>query len=104
MQISKQACYKLVSKIKPGRVSTYKELALALGTKAYRAIGAILNQNPNAPKVPCHRVVMSDGSLGGYRYGAAKKASLLKAEGVKISMGKVQRFESVLQKLSSSCR
>ncbi len=48
---------------------------------AARAVGNALNRNTN-PKVPCHRVVRSDGTSGGYRGGAKKKYALLKSEGV----------------------
>ena len=51
--------YKLCKLIPKGRVSTYKELAKALDSKGYRAVGNALNKNPYAPVVPCHRVVSS---------------------------------------------
>lgn len=61
---------------------TYKEAAGKSGKpKAYRAVGNILNKNYN-PKIPCHRVIRSDGSLDGYNQGAAKKKKLLPKEGV----------------------
>jgi O-6-methylguanine DNA methyltransferase len=75
--------YKEVKKIPKGEVRTYKEVALAIGNpKASRAVGNALNKNPDVKTVPCHRVVRSDGAIGGYRYGTKKKASLLKKEGV----------------------
>ncbi len=62
--------YDLLLKIPPGKVSTYGDLAKALGhPSASRVIGRILGNNPNPIKVPCHRIVKSDGKLGGYRYG-----------------------------------
>ena len=91
-------CYKLLSKVPKGKVTTYRELARALGSKAYRAVGQAMGANPNAPKVPCHRVVRTDGSLGGYAYGLKKKISLLKSEGVAVKNGKVLRFEKTLFK------
>ncbi len=89
--------YSLVSQIPEGRVSTYGLLAEALGDKiASRAVGKMLNQNPYAPEVPCHRVVRSDGTLGGFAKGKDKKEDLLKKEGVKIKEGKVKNFKKVL--------
>jgi O-6-methylguanine DNA methyltransferase len=61
---------------------TYAEVAKKIGSpKSYRAVGNALNKNPDTKKVPCHRVVRSNGSVGGYAWGTAKKTKLLKAEG-----------------------
>lgn len=77
-----------------GRVTTYKELAKYLGrSKAARAVGNALNKNPGAPKVPCHRVIKSDGRIGGYAKGIRKKIELLKKEGIKIERGKIKDFQ-----------
>jgi len=76
--------YNLCKKVPKGKVTTYKEIARAIGTKAYRAVGTALNKNPFAPKVPCHRVVNSDGSIGGFASGVDKKIRLLRKEGVEI--------------------
>ena len=65
-------------------MTTYKHLAIAMGTNAPRAVGNACRKNPNAPEVPCHRVVKSDGGLGGYAYGLPKKIKLLNAEGVEV--------------------
>ncbi len=89
-------CYELLKMIPIGKVTTYKLLAEALGTKGYRAVGNILNKNPDAPVVPCHRVVGSDGGLRGYASGLSKKALLLESEGIKISNGKVAALNEVL--------
>ena len=72
----------MTARIPRGKVCTYGDIAKALGTKAYRAVGNALNRNPYAPAVPCHRVVGSDGSLTGFAGGVAKKQRLLKDEGV----------------------
>ena len=77
-------CYALLKKVPAGKVTTYKDLAQALKSKAYRAVGNAMNKNPNAPIVPCHRVIKSDGGLGGYAYGPSKKLALLRKEGVNI--------------------
>ncbi len=82
-------CYALLRLIPPGRVTTYKLLAEALGTKAWRAVGNALSRNPDLVTVRCHRVVRSDGGIGGYAGGTARKIALLEAEGVTIREGKV---------------
>ncbi|MCB9805751.1 MGMT family protein [Candidatus Nomurabacteria bacterium] len=72
--------YDVVRKIPKGKVLTYKEVAKKSGSeKAVRAVGNILNKNYD-PKIPCHRVVRSDGKIGGYNRGASKKVNLLKKE------------------------
>ena len=71
----------VVAKIPKGRVLTYKEVARRAGRpRAYRAVGNILNKNYD-PKIPCHRVIRSDGTVGGYNWGVKKKTELLKGEG-----------------------
>ena len=88
--------YNLLLKIPAGKVSTYGDLARALGNpSASRAIGRILGENPNPIKVPCHRVVMSNGRIGGYAYGTARKRQLLEKEGVSLTNGIVQNFKNV---------
>ncbi|MEN9626643.1 MAG: hypothetical protein RL557_971 [archaeon] len=79
-----QRCYELLKKVPRGKVTTYKALAHALHTRAYRAVGNAMNKNPYAPFVPCHRVINSDGRLGGFATGLSKKILLLKKEGVAI--------------------
>src|SRR5262245_7141747 len=90
-----QNCYNLLKKIPKGKVTTYGDLAKALHSKGARAIGQIVGRNPDAPQVPCHRVVRSDGSIGGYAFGTPKKIKLLSAEGISIQNGKVKDFEKV---------
>jgi len=84
--------YKLLMKVPKGRVTTYKELGRASGHHQ-RAVGKLMNVNPYAPKVPCHRVVMSDGSIGGFDGGVSKKIAILKKEGVLVKNGKIADFE-----------
>ena len=91
-----ESCYKILKRVPAGKVTTYKELARALGSEAYRAVGNAMNKNPYAPVVPCHRVVKSDGSLGGFARGSRKKTELLSREGVTISKGRVIDFEEKL--------
>lgn len=72
----------LTARIPKGRITTYGEIARALGCKGARAVGMALNRNPFAPQVPCHRVVGSTGSLTGFAGGIPKKHKLLIDEGV----------------------
>lgn len=73
--------YAVVGGIKKGETLTYKQVAKLAGSpKAFRAVGNILTKNYD-PKIPCHRVVRSDGKTGGYNRGAAQKIKILKKEG-----------------------
>jgi len=89
MKSFSERCYEILRKVPKGKVTTYKKIAAALGTKAYRAVGNAMNRNPHAPHVPCHRVVCSDGRVGGFASGTRKKISMLKREGIKIVKGKI---------------
>lgn len=71
---------KVAAKIPRGKVLTYKRVAWLAGRpRAYRAVGNILNKNYN-PAIPCHRVIRSDGSIGGYNRGTKQKTELLRQE------------------------
>ena len=70
-----------ISKIPYGKTLTYKEIAYAIKRpKASRAVGNAVGSNPVPLIIPCHRVVRSDGSLGGYAYGTSLKRKLLEME------------------------
>ena len=72
--------FSVVRKIPCGKTLTYKEVALRAGRQgAYRAVGNILNTNYDS-SVPCHRVIRSDGKIGGYNRGSTQKQRLLKKE------------------------
>ena len=95
--------WELTKKIPKGRVTTYKILAEAAGTKAYRAIGNALNKNTygilncrGKNMVPCHRVVDSKGYLHGFAHGLKRKAELLKNEGIKVKDYKIVDFKKIL--------
>ena len=89
--------YKKLLEVPPGHVTTYGELAKAIGLKnGQRAIGRIMNKNPYPVIVPCHRVIMSNGKLGGYSYGEKIKKNMLQKEGVKIKNGKILDFKNKL--------
>lgn len=69
--------------IPPGETRTYSQLAEAIGQPtAVRAVASACGANPVAVLVPCHRVIASNGSLAGYRWGLSRKRALLKREGV----------------------
>jgi len=94
--------YALLKKVSKGKVTTYKTLAEALGTKAYRAVGQAMRHNPYAPKVPCHRVVASDGSIGGFSGSknpkskeVKRKIKMLRKEGVEIKDNKIVDYKKV---------
>ncbi len=92
-----QSVWEALKRIPKGRITTYKALANYLNTKAIRAVGTALGKNPNAPQVPCHRAVRSDGSIGKYSGagGVSTKIKLLKKEGVDVRSGKVANFNKV---------
>jgi|TARA_B100001059_G_scaffold48154_1_gene41111 methylated-DNA-[protein]-cysteine S-methyltransferase len=74
-----------LKKIPRGKVKTYSEVAKLIGSPlAVRAVANAIGKNPLAPQIPCHRVIRSDGSLGGYsgKGGIKTKRLLLKKEGV----------------------
>ncbi len=82
--------YKELLKVPKGKVTTYGELAKAVGLKnGQRAIGRIMNKNPFPVIVPCHRVILSSGKVGGYAWGEKIKANMLSQEGVQIKQGKI---------------
>ena len=100
-KIMNEDVYELLKKIPAGKVTTYGDLAKALGNpSASRIVGKILGQNPNPIQVPCHRVVMSNGKLGGYAYGSAKKRGLLEKEGLSFTNDIVTEFTKVRISLS----
>ncbi len=80
----KEKVFNIVSKIPRGKTLNYKQVAKLAGRpRAWRAVGNILNKNYD-PKIPCHRVIRSDGRPGGYNRGARNKICLLKKEGIKL--------------------
>ncbi len=83
---------KLLLRIPHGKVTTYKELAHAMGTKGYRAVGRLLHINPEPDRFPCYKVVGSDGSLGGFVMGPEDKIRRLRADGIIIRNGSVENF------------
>ena len=84
-----QRCYELLSQIPKGKIVTYKQIANTLNTKAYRAVGNAMANNPNPITVPCHRVIKSNGLIGGYVFGTKKKINLLEDEGIIIKKDEI---------------
>ena len=89
-----RAVYETLCAVPRGRVTTYGDLAHAMGTNAYRAVGQALRCNPCAPHVPCHRVIASDGRIGGFNGATAgtqiaRKIRLLADEGVVTQHGRI---------------
>ena len=85
--------YKKLLLVPKGKITTYGELSKAVGLKnGQRAIGMIMKKNPFPVIVPCHRVVKSDGKIGGYAYGEIVKSKMLANEGIKIKDGKIMDF------------
>ena len=95
-----EKCYEVLKKVPAGKVVTYGQIAAALGKiGGAQAVGNALHRNNNSycksnigskkDLIPCHRVVKSDGSLGGFAFGECKKIDLLKKEGVLVINGKI---------------
>ena len=90
-----QKVYKKLLEVPKGQITTYGELAKAVGLKnGPRVIGKIMNKNPYPVIVPCHRVVMSTGKVGGYAYGENIKTKMLNDEGIQIKNGKILDLEN----------
>ena len=89
--------YKKLLEVPKGKITTYGELAKAVGLKnGQRAIGKIMNKNPYPVIIPCHRVVKSDGNVGGYAYGEEIKSDMLTREGIVIKNGKILDLENTI--------
>ena len=92
MTLSTRVYTKLLQ-VPEGKVTTYGDLAKAVGLEnGQRAIGTIMKKNPFPGIVPCHRVVKSDGKIGGFAYGERIKSQMLVKEGIKIKDGKIVDF------------
>lgn len=92
-----QQVWEALKRIPKGKVTTYQRLAKSIKRpRSARAVGNALNVNPYAPQVPCHRVVRSNGEIGGYASGPKKKIQILEKEGVKIVKSKVAPLQKFL--------
>ncbi len=91
--------YKKLLEVPKGQITTYGELARAVGLKdGQRVVGRIMNRNPYPVIVPCHRVVMSTGRVGGYAYGEHVKIKLLNDEGIQIKNGRIVNLENSIHR------
>lgn len=92
--------HSFVRRVPLGKITTYKIIAEKIGGKAYRAVGAALKSNPHPIIVPCHRVICSDGNVGGYCgiERSQKKIGLLRKEGIRIRNGRVEQAGEFLWK------
>ncbi len=91
--------YKKLLEVPKGKITTYGDLAKAVGLKnGQRAVGKIMNKNPYPVIIPCHRVIKSDGKIGGYAYGEEIKSNMLSKEGIKIQNGKILDLENSIHR------
>lgn len=103
MTAFQESVWNTLTKIPKGKITTYGNLAKILNRpNAVRAVGTAVGKNPNAPEVPCHRVVNTGGRIGKYSggEGTITKKQILEAEGIqfleKNGTWYVKDFESVL--------
>ncbi len=91
--------YKKLLQVPRGKITTYGELSKTVGLKnGHRVVGRIMNKNPYPVIIPCHRVVNSNGQIGGYAYGKDVKTNMLNKEGIEIQNGKILDFEKRIYK------
>ena len=89
--------YKKLLQVPPGKITTYGELSRAIGfVNGQRVIGQIMKKNPFPVIIPCHRVVKSNGEIGGYAYGISIKKNMLVKEGISISNNKIKNFQKTI--------
>ena len=94
MKTFNENIYEKLKEVPIGKVVTYKELARSIGSNAYRTVGTAMKNNKNAPVIPCHRVIKSNGEIGGFCGEISgkkiqEKINLLKKEGVKVINNKI---------------
>ncbi|NKQ40955.1 MAG: MGMT family protein [Sulfurovum sp.] len=92
-----QSVWRALTLIPKGQVTSYAAIADHLESKAVRAVGSAVGKNPDAPEVPCHRVVLASGKIGKYSGGdgVSTKIKLLSQEGVATKDGKIIDFENI---------
>ena len=87
--------YKNLLQVPPGKITTYSELSKSIGLEnGQRIVGQIMKKNPFPVIVPCHRVVKSDGGIGGYAFGVNIKQNMLLKEGINVKNNKIENFEN----------
>jgi methylated-DNA-[protein]-cysteine S-methyltransferase len=94
---TEEKIYQKLLEVPIGYVTTYGDLAKAINLKnGQRVVGQIMKKNPFPVIIPCHRVVKSDGTIGGYAYGSERKKHMLWEEGLKINNNKISDFKKNL--------
>lgn len=99
-----EQCWQMLRHIPEGKVTTYRELARALNTRAWRAVGTAMAKNTRLIEVPCHRVVRSNGEIGEYALGRQRKAEILQAEGIAVENGRIRNLEACMYRFDSAPR
>ena len=95
--IIEKKIYRKLLQVPSGKITTYKELARSVGLQnGQRIIGQIMKKNPFPVIIPCHRVVKSNGEIGGYAYGISIKKNMLVKEGISISNNKIKNFQKTI--------
>ena len=95
--IIEKKIYRKILQVPSGKITTYKELARSVGLQnGQRVIGQIMKKNPFPVIIPCHRVVKSNGEIGGYAYGISIKKNMLVKEGISISNNKIKNFQKTI--------
>ena len=91
--------YKKLLQVPYGKITTYGELSRSVGLKnGQRVVGQIMKKNPFPVIIPCHRVVKSNGDIGGYAFGVNIKKNMLSKEGICIKNNKIENFENLFFK------
>ena len=95
----KEKIYKKLLQVPSGKITTYGELSRSIGLEnGQRIVGQIMKKNPFPVIIPCHRVVKSNGSIGGYAFGANIKQNMLLKEGINVKNNKIEIFENLFFK------
>ena len=88
--------YKKLLQVPYGKITTYGELSRSVGLKnGQRIVGQIMKKNPFPVIIPCHRVVKSNGDIGGYAFGINVKKTMLSKEGICIKKDSIENFKNI---------
>jgi len=88
--------YKKLLQVPCGKITTYGELSRSVGLKnGQRVVGQIMKKNPFPVIIPCHRVVKSNGDIGGYAFGINVKKTMLSKEGICIKKDRIENFKNI---------
>ena len=88
--------YKKLLQVPYGKITTYGELSRSVGLKnGQRVVGQIMKKNPFPVIIPCHRVVKSNGDIGGYAFGINVKKTMLSKEGICIKKDMIENFKNI---------